>query len=177
MTNTFRYLLLLLVFNIGCEPLKDMAVIGIPLSLEQQFQVANTEKELSFNESIIIDATLNGDVAENIDNIKEYQVKSIHYLVTNPATEGDSVVTHATISFSSIDTNEVVVYTHEDINLNELETPNEEQEIEYTDEQLTAIGEMLKSGNQINVEYIADIDTVASYTYKVIIDLSLKVGI
>lgn len=173
------FFLLLLIAVIGCNSLKDSAIIGIPITFEEQFEVfTDTVEAYTFIENKIIDATQNGDVAESIDNIKDYQIKSIRYLISNIDTEGDSVITQGIISFSNVDVaSEIIVFTQENINLDELDTPSEEQEIEYTNEQLIALGEMLKSGNQIKIVYAADIDTVASYTYKVIIDISLKVGI
>ena len=177
MKKSFHYFFLLLVVVFGCDSLEDRAVIGIPIIFEEQFEVFTDTVGIPFSIRRIINATQNGDVAENVNNIKDYQIKSVKYLISNVITEGDSVITHGAISFSTIDTSKVVDFVQEDINLNELETPNEEQEVEYTSEQLAIIGEILKSGNQIYVEYTADIDTVASYNYKIIIDISMKVGI
>lgn len=179
--NQNYFFLLAFIGLASCNSLKDIATIGIPVTFENIFSVAVTEDlNYSYMDTVRFDATTNGDVAEHLgkDNINNYQITDIQYLISAFKSERDTVwLENGALTFYNDDSTEVVTWELENLNLRKLSTSKKVQKLAFTAEEFQQLGNILFEENSINMKYTAKLDTVATYKCKVTFDMSIKVGI
>ena len=82
--------LTLLTFTFsGCDKVEDLLEFDLAFSLDETFPVASTlSEDVTYSDTRTINVSDDGNISENLDNIKSYEVEKVTITVTNLTTTG-----------------------------------------------------------------------------------------
>jgi len=169
-------LFLFLVFSICCKN-NEEASVGIPIEFTSSYTInVKDTANLSDEKTKLIDATLNEDVTNNLNTIESYDVFNVKYKITNVLNNSTAEIITGSVSFDSTDVGGSDLLA-EFTNVYPDSVSGDEQELDFSTDQLKAIGEILKSNNQVYWTVKTELSDTTSFTFKLIMELSLNIGI
>ena len=178
MRNTYLLAIIIGLLLISCNAFESDPTIGVPLTFEGTFTInADSTNNYSYYGSSILDVTTSPEVQEQLEFVEEYRFENIRYLITGTNVSQSPIATSSFISIGDTTSMDSVFIQLDSIDLKSISAFKEEQVAEFSKEELLFMGELIQKDQKLMVNYHSEMDTVAEFTFKIILDLSAKVGI
>lgn len=178
MRNTYLLAIIIGLLLISCNAFESDPTIGVPLTFEGTFTInADSTNNYSYYGSSILDVTTSPEVQEQLEFVEEYRFENIRYLITGTNVSQSPIATSSFISIGDTTSMDSVFIQLDSIDLKSISASKEEQVAEFSKEELLFMGELIQKDQKLMVNYHSEMDTVAEFTFKIILDLSAKVGI
>ncbi|MDN5215410.1 hypothetical protein QQ020_25245 [Fulvivirgaceae bacterium BMA12] len=100
---TINMILIVCVF--GCDLINDAKSIDFDVTLEDDFEINATEEDgTEYTQQIVLDATANADVRDNLSKIEKYQINKIEYTISGYSGSPENLFS-GSIQFSDLANN------------------------------------------------------------------------
>jgi len=130
-----------------------------------------------FDETILIDATSNSDVAENLSRISEYTVNKLEFSISDYVAGNDTVNANIEISFSSNGSQIGEVITSDNIPLGQLSASGQKVDVPVSSASITAIQQALIDNNKVTIHFNGSVSEVpVSFTAHFFLTLTIGVS-
>ncbi len=160
----------------SCEKVKDLVDTPLDFSLDETFNVVDAAGD--YSRSTTINASDDGNISANLDNIKDYTVDKVTFTVSNVDADPAASVSNLMFTLTGVTSGSNVGVTISDTNTLETLQALGAIDLDLGDDLLEIIKAMLASGEDITVEVGATVvDGPATFDLTLSLSGTIIVGL
>ena len=148
----------LLTFTFAaCDKVEDLLEFDLDFSLDETFSVVTTSPDdVTYSDTRTINVNDDGNISENLDNIKSYEVEKVTITVTNLVTNGTPSISDMAFALTH-STGNITIESTQTLSLSALQASGA-TDLGVSPDLLNKIKEMFVAGGDITLGAVATVE-------------------